>query len=282
MSLQFLPNDFNLQFLPRENQYQLDLNRGLGYHFRWKPGVVPGQREIDKRAGELLDTEYQHGQHRTANTSSGSRPAGEPAGTDAGRSRAPLSSSPNYAALSRITYEAARKSWLAAKGAGIIGAPWIFPNDLSTSPKPLEQAKLEIGEIIGWRGWLVEDRSLLAIANLVTWNPAVPMRDNALRGEKVGDHNRVGVHAYKTLEYLYHDFARMGLRGAPDKLGFYNDATDPTTPIIVLGTISMWGTVIEHEHGYRAQFARVRSLELGPEQLLVALRSAYGVGEKKQ
>lgn len=45
----------------------------------------------------------------------------------------------------------------------------------------------------------------------------------------------------------------------------------------------MCGTVIEHEHGYRAQYASVRSLDFianGDEKLLAILRQKY-LPEKK-
>ena len=54
----------------------------------------------------------------------------------------------------------------------------------------------------------------------------------------------------------------------------------------VFGTVALWGEVIEHEIGYRAEFARVASLDylggMEPEEvvMLERLRKIYGVEGK--
>jgi hypothetical protein len=55
-------------------------------------------------------------------------------------------------------------------------------------------------------------------------------------------------------------------------------------PRVVYGTVALWGEVIEHEMGYRAEFGRVHSLDhlgdMEPEQvaMLKKLQNIYRVG----
>jgi hypothetical protein len=52
------------------------------------------------------------------------------------------------------------------------------------------------------------------------------------------------------------------------------------SPHATYGSVRIWGEVMEHATGYRAQYARVMSLEgLYPanHQLLAALRAKYGI-----
>jgi hypothetical protein len=53
---------------------------------------------------------------------------------------------------------------------------------------------------------------------------------------------------------------------------------------VAIGTVDLWGTVIEHEDGYRAEYAQVQSIDRllhvpQPEStwLLEHLRALYGV-----
>lgn len=50
------------------------------------------------------------------------------------------------------------------------------------------------------------------------------------------------------------------------------------TETVVAGTVKMWGDVVEHERGYRAEFAKLNSLDAiyGPGDL-DALREKYGL-----
>jgi hypothetical protein len=49
-----------------------------------------------------------------------------------------------------------------------------------------------------------------------------------------------GVHAYKTIEGVLENW----MPGLPS----------------VWGTVYMWGDIVEHEYGYRSQYASIRSL----------------------
>jgi hypothetical protein len=71
------------------------------------------------------------------------------------------------------------------------------------------------------------------------------------------DHDN-GIFALKTMEqaeavrlhYAYDDFMNV--------MGLYSRALPPC---YVVGAVSLWGDVIEHEDGYRAQFAQIKSLD---------------------
>lgn len=61
-----------------------------------------------------------------------------------------------------------------------------------------------------------------------------------------------GVHAFKeiadTREYL--KILQYGFSWANTSTGCF-----------VLGTVQLWGEVVEHERGYRASFAKIKSLD---------------------
>jgi hypothetical protein len=56
----------------------------------------------------------------------------------------------------------------------------------------------------------------------------------------------------------------------------------PSQHSMALGTIEMWGEIVEHERGYRASFARVKSIDIitRDDKLPITieeLRDRYGV-----
>lgn len=96
------------------------------------------------------------------------------------------------------------------------------------------------GEIIGHRAWASyytgssasDPRPRLkSVAADYVWEPNKVAEGKPLDG--------YGIHAYKSVYHLMED-----QRGSA-----------------VYGTIAMWGDVIEHEHGYRSQYARIVSLD---------------------
>lgn len=125
---------------------------------------------------------------------------------------------------------------------------------------PLPRSEPRIGELIGHRAWRVVNGRLYSTAHSCAWDPIVPMMDSLLRGREISDHNNSGVWAFK-------DPFTMAKQ-------FWGTA--------VFGTIWMWGTVIEHQQGYRSQYAAVRSLDYICPTVAVsldALRQTYGVSE---
>jgi len=147
-------------------------------------------------------------------------------------------------------------------------------------PPPVPSCAPETGEIIGYRAWRVwwerPDKPFLgALHRTVYWMPGEPMQ-----GSLHADDNG-GVFAYKLSGLVMGHLAetRAGQKGQ----------------IYALGTVKMWGTVYEHEYGYRAEFAKVvgiddvlsdakrsrwpRKKDWRPSSafILAALRQRYGV-----
>lgn len=109
-------------------------------------------------------------------------------------------------------------------------------------PPPLPTQPIEAGELVGYRVWRVDaDCDLFSYSWGSRWWPGVFMNDREKCDEEIGDTNSVGVWAFKEP------------KDAIDLL-----RSDPT---LVFGSVWMWGTVIEHKKGYRAQFAAIRSLD---------------------
>jgi hypothetical protein len=86
------------------------------------------------------------------------------------------------------------------------------------------------GPLIGWRLWRVtKKQKLQSLSYGHVWTPGKPMVGDPRPG------NTHGVYAMKA-------------RG--DVESFPSAETSDT----VLGEVALWGRIIEHEHGYRAQF----------------------------
>lgn len=166
----------------------------------------------------------------------------------------------------------------------------------STQPKPetIPYAGIRAGEIIGHRLWWVHlGMKLLSVAHIYHWLP----------GEAVsGDINQVmdalreiygGVYCFNDGDRIKSELDLMRctlMRVEVDRITT-NSITYPINghPVqealyIAAGTIKIWGEVIEHEKGYRAQYARINTIDAvynsrGCELPLVldALRKNYGV-----
>ncbi len=53
--------------------------------------------------------------------------------------------------------------------------------------------------------------------------------------------------------------------------------TQGTHGTLLFGKVKIWGEVIEHEAGYRSEFAKIVSLDYGDSELLERFRSTYGL-----
>lgn len=133
--------------------------------------------------------------------------------------------------------------------------------------EPLEDAGISAGEIIGHRAWRVNKGLLRSMAVNKVWAPGEPMEGDPQAGPDCGGYGIAGVHAFKTRSEVLTAY----------------DETNPLIPI-AFGTVALWGTVVEHELGYRAQFGRVNSIDLirgpGPTRerwMRRRLRKRYGV-----
>lgn len=145
---------------------------------------------------------------------------------------------------------------------------------LDLRPPPLPINAMEAGELIGYRVWCVSGFGLYSVSMGTQWPPGKVITDRMKAEQEIDDTNQVGVWAFSTKEYLEESFS---------------------SPDLVYGTVWLWGTVIEHEKGYRAQYAAIRSLDRFEEEVLEngfffrrkrmrvldELRKRYGVGSEQ-
>lgn len=161
--------------------------------------------------------------------------------------------------------------------------------DMADKPKPaLKRDGVVAGEIVGYRCWRVEKGLLRSVYQKDFWRPL-----EILAGRELGDWDSRGIHAWKDAgSKQYHDYIRAYLNDVSDPFrqmlmwGSSRSEPDTSRPAMVTGTVFLWGDVVEHERGWRAEYARVRSLDwLYPdattmgreEESLSQLRAKYGV-----
>jgi hypothetical protein len=103
--------------------------------------------------------------------------------------------------------------------------------------------------IVGWRAWLVSAQGTLQSTFMHSiWEPGVPMRSCC---SGVPGLLRHGIHAFKERSQA-EQYARIQTQ--------YMGYPYSREVAVLVGEVSLWGTVILHEHGYRAQFAYPRSI----------------------
>lgn len=129
----------------------------------------------------------------------------------------------------------------------------------TVAPDPIKATydntpRIRPGEITAIRAWVVENGLLHSTYMDTYWKPGEIMRASA-----VSPHFGEGIHAFKTLERARDEY----------------DWAD------VYGEVSLWGDVIEFEHGWKAEYAKVTKIYYtgGPFNRLRIwrLRRKYGV-----
>ena len=156
--------------------------------------------------------------------------------------------------------------------AGIAGVAWDgvgMSRTITTAyggiaPAPSQAKKLPqetvVAAIVGWRRWSVpmfEDA--LISTNGTRWIPSEKLQARCAAGNAgccKGILCTCGIYCYKT-------------RAQVETL-----ENQPTENTHVYGEVYLWGRVVEHEHGYRAQFAYPKSL-VGVEGIQHKLAQAY-------
>jgi hypothetical protein len=128
---------------------------------------------------------------------------------------------------------------------------------------PVEDAGIRAGEVIAWRCWRIVGTNLLASVYIdYVWLAGMPSEGDVNDG--------YGVFAFKTR----HDACRLMRDRFADEYGYG----------IVMGQVRLWGEIIEHERGYRAQYAEVETIdsviilndrEASSQATREALRKAY-------
>lgn len=142
----------------------------------------------------------------------------------------------------------------------------------AVSPLPKDDARRV--DLVGWRLWRITALGYLqAITADSIYMPGVAM----VAHKEIGDHqgSGSGVHVFKDMD------------GAAKEMQIH--AEGARTLSLALGTVQLWGDVVEHERGYRAERAMIRSIDgvvlpnksawdSEPAKALAFLRDRYGVG----
>jgi hypothetical protein len=149
----------------------------------------------------------------------------------------------------------------AIERAGAVGrpegdaSPAAAPSEHTCKGIPADCSGLVIGEVEAFRAWRVLG-DYLASGMGAIWLSDAPMK-----GTEVDMHTASGVYAFKSLTDARSYFA------------------DQRTPYAV-GKVKLWGTVVEHETGYRADFAKpLLIIEAHNGASASAIRKRYGLGE---
>jgi hypothetical protein len=125
----------------------------------------------------------------------------------------------------------------------------LFITGNNTRVAALGEPRIRAGEIIGWRFWKLCNGLLYSVFASYTWRPGVFERS-----------------AFRDKEQA---------RGA----AFLHACWSPR----VIGSVAMWGEVVEHQHGWRSEYAAVQSITeitgdislLSSQWLLQDLREKY-------
>jgi hypothetical protein len=142
----------------------------------------------------------------------------------------------------------------------------LFITGDKTRDAALGEPRIRAGEIIGWRFWGLSKGLLHSVIVSHVWRPGVLERASC---KECGPHN-LGYHAFKDREQAEHQ--------ASEHICDW---------VVVVGSVTMWGEVIEHQHGWRSEYAAVRSIikitgnrdfssKQQLRQLLFDLRERYG------
>ena len=129
----------------------------------------------------------------------------------------------------------------------------------------LGEPRIRAGEIIGWRIWRLCNGLLQSVIVPYTWYPGEFERSTSKHG---GYFNyNPGYHAFRHKEQAERDTPMHAFKSP-----------------VVIGSVAMWGEVIEHQYGWRSEYAAVRSLIKitgdirfrSTHWLLIELREKYG------
>lgn len=112
---------------------------------------------------------------------------------------------------------------------------------------PVRDDGIVIGETVAWRCWRVTRQTYLAsMAMDVIWGSHEPMDGKIVYDHGQGDSG--GVHAFKSQR------AALSYAGVDaNNQNFHHQA-------IAVGRVKLFGRIVEHEKGYRAEYARVAEI----------------------
>jgi hypothetical protein len=126
----------------------------------------------------------------------------------------------------------------------------------------LKHDGIRVGEIIAYRAWRVfksrcwwetDNRLHSVLIKDYIWDTDQPAS---------GDVRTHGIYSCRNV-----------VRSREEYLYFVSTAT------LLFGKVKIWGEIIEHEWGYRSQFAKIVSLDYGDPELLDKFRKIYRVNQ---
>lgn len=129
-----------------------------------------------------------------------------------------------------------------------------------------------VSPIVAYRAWQLADSGLRSLSG-ESWHTgqalAAGCSVRSARHQAPHEDCACGIYAAKSLEQL----RKIGYLGLADLSGISGEA-------YLYGEVYLWGTVIEHELGWRAQFASPKSLTLSAKVIrfdTLRTLAAYGV-----
>jgi hypothetical protein len=132
----------------------------------------------------------------------------------------------------------------------------VIPREIGNNDiNDLDDGVVQDAEIVAYRIWRVEHHAESKPA-LHSW---VMTRTIWPYAQELVSRKDRGIHAFKTLSHLLE----------------YAGSIDKHSPHAI-GTVSLWGQVIEFERGYTAEYAYPRKLICSDEKTAADLRRAYG------
>ena len=123
----------------------------------------------------------------------------------------------------------------------------------------LKHEGIRVGEIIAYRAWRVieagwfgkgDDLLHSIIVRDYVWHPDKPAS---------GDIRTQGIYSFRHVMRSKHDY------------GYSQGVDEP----FLFGKVKIWGEIVEHEAGYRSEFAKILSLDYGRADLLEKFRHIY-------
>ncbi len=140
----------------------------------------------------------------------------------------------------------ARGKWAPPWMTGALGVP---NNALTWEPHPVQgmiSDGVQAGEIHAWRAWHWNGKRLRSIFVDYEW---------PINGPAIGEPgNGYGIHAFKDSDQAAQEY--------------YYCRND-----VLLGTVALWGDIIEFQWGYTAEFAKVLTLPKAPKEV----KALYGL-----
>jgi hypothetical protein len=129
--------------------------------------------------------------------------------------------------------------------------------------RTLRHEGVRVGEIIAYRAWRVIEANWLRKGDDLLHS--VFMQDYVWHPDRPasGDVRTHGIYSFRDLVRCKDDYG-------------YTQGRQGT---LLFGKVKIWGEVVEHEAGYRSEFAKIVSLDYGDPELLERFRIVYRLNQ---